>query len=41
LGVLADRWLSSSPWGLILGLFLGVTAGFVQVLRDIGRATRR
>ena len=40
LGVLADRWLSSSPWGLILGLLLGVTAGFVQVLRDIGRATR-
>lgn len=40
LGVLADRWLGSGPWGLILGLLLGVTAGFRQVVRDIRRATR-
>ncbi|MBI3002961.1 MAG: AtpZ/AtpI family protein, partial [candidate division NC10 bacterium] len=38
-GVLVDRWLGSSPWGLVLGLLLGVTAGFRQVLRDIRRAT--
>ncbi|MGH7362320.1 MAG: AtpZ/AtpI family protein [Candidatus Methylomirabilales bacterium] len=40
LGVLADRWLGSGPWGLVLGLLLGVTGGFTQVLRDIRRATR-
>ena len=40
LGVLVDRWLGSGPWGLVLGLLLGVTAGFTQVLRDIRRATR-
>lgn len=39
LGVLVDRWLASSPWGLILGMLLGVVAGFRQVLRDIRRAT--
>lgn len=39
-GILADRWLGSGPWGLILGLLLGVAAGFRQVLRDIRRATR-
>jgi ATP synthase protein I len=39
LGILVDRWLGSSPWGLVLGLLLGVTAGFRQVLRDIWRAT--
>ena len=39
LGVLADRWLGSSPWGLVVGLLLGVVAGFRQVLRDIRRAT--
>jgi ATP synthase protein I len=40
LGVLVDRWLGSGPWGLGLGLLLGVTAGFTQVLREIRRATR-
>ncbi|MCI0370423.1 MAG: AtpZ/AtpI family protein [candidate division NC10 bacterium] len=40
LGVLVDRWLGSGPWGLSVGLLLGVTAGFTQVLRDIRRATR-
>ena len=40
LGLLVDRWLGSGPWGLSLGLLLGVTAGFTQVLRDIRRATR-
>jgi len=40
LGVLVDRWLASGPWGLSVGLLLGVTAGFTQVLRGIRRATR-
>ena len=39
LGIVADRWLGTAPWGLVLGLFLGVAAGFRQVLRDIRRAT--
>jgi len=38
-GVLVDRWLASAPWGLVVGLLLGVVAGFRQVLRDIRRAT--
>jgi ATP synthase protein I len=28
LGYLADGWLKSSPWGMVIGLSLGAAAGF-------------
>ena len=28
LGYLADGWLKSSPWGMVVGLCLGAAAGF-------------
>lgn len=33
LGVLADRWFHSSPWGLISGFLLGSCAGFWNIRR--------
>jgi len=36
-GVYADRRFDSSPWGLLVGLVLGIAAGF----RNIGHAIRK
>jgi ATP synthase protein I len=36
-----DRWLSISPWGLIVFLLLGFTAGVVNVIRSAGAAPDR
>ena len=36
LGWLLDRWLGSSPWGLIVLLLLGFTAGVLNVMRAAG-----
>ena len=36
-----DRWLSTSPFGLIVFLLLGFTAGVVNVVRSAGVASRR
>jgi ATP synthase protein I len=36
-GVYADRRFDSSPWGLLIGLVLGIAAGF----RNIGHAIRK
>ncbi len=33
-----DRWLGTSPWGLIVFLLLGFAAGVVNVLRAAGLA---
>ncbi len=33
LGWLADRYIGTRPWGLILGFFLGSAAGVVNVFR--------
>jgi F0F1-type ATP synthase assembly protein I len=33
LGQLADRWLGTSPWGLIAGAFVGFAAGFYAIYR--------
>ena len=33
LGYYADKWLNSSPLCLIVGLFLGVAAGFRNIMR--------
>lgn len=39
LGWLLDRWLGSSPWGLIVFLLLGFAAGIVNVMRAAGLAS--
>jgi ATP synthase protein I len=36
LGWLIDRWLSVSPWGLIVFLLLGFAAGVLNVMRSAG-----
>jgi ATP synthase protein I len=38
LGWLIDRWLGSSPWGLIVLLLLGFAAGVLNVMRSAGVA---
>jgi ATP synthase protein I len=36
-----DHWLSTSPWGLIVFVLLGFTAGVVNVVRSAGVAPDR
>lgn len=36
LGWIIDRWLGTSPWGLIVFLLLGFGAGVLNVLRSAG-----
>jgi ATP synthase protein I len=35
LGWLADRYLGTRPWGLLVGFFLGSAAGVVNVFRTV------
>jgi ATP synthase protein I len=39
-GYYADTWLGTSPWLLLLGLGLGIAAGFVNLFRSVKRAER-
>jgi ATP synthase protein I len=39
-GYYADRLLGTSPWLLLLGLALGIAAGFVNLFRSVNRAER-
>ena len=39
-GYYADRWLGTKPWLLLLGLGLGIAAGFVNLFRSVRRAER-
>ena len=39
-GYYADRWLGTKPWLLLLGLGLGIAAGFVNLFRSVKRAER-
>jgi len=32
-GWLADRWLGTGPWLLVLGIVLGAAAGFYELIR--------
>jgi ATP synthase protein I len=32
-GWLADRWLGTGPWLLVLGIVLGAAAGFYELVR--------
>jgi ATP synthase protein I len=36
IGWLIDRWLGISPWGLLVFLLLGFTAGVLNVMRSAG-----
>lgn len=38
IGWLLDRWLGTSPWGLIVLLLLGFVAGVLNVMRSAGVA---
>jgi ATP synthase protein I len=40
-GYYADRWLGTSPWLMLLGLVLGIIAGFVSMFRSVKAAERR
>jgi len=33
LGLLADRWLGTEPWLVVIGSLLGIYSGFVNVWR--------
>ena len=37
LGYAIDYWRGSSPWGLIIGLTLGVVVGFYQLIKTTWR----
>jgi ATP synthase protein I len=41
IGWLLDRWLGTSPWGLIVFLLLGFAAGVLNVMRVAGVAPDR
>lgn len=34
-GIFLDRWLGSTPWLTLLGIFLGMGAGFVSLFRTL------
>jgi ATP synthase protein I len=36
LGWLLDRWLGTSPWGLMVLLMLGFAAGVLNMMRSAG-----
>lgn len=40
IGILADRWLGTQPWLLILFFVLGSTAGFLNVIRTAKQLDR-
>jgi len=37
IGYAIDRWRDSSPWGLIIGLVLGVVVGFYDLVKTTWR----
>jgi ATP synthase protein I len=39
-GYYADRWLGTKPWLTLLGLGMGIVAGFVNLFRSVKRAER-
>jgi len=39
-GYYLDRWLGTSPWLVMIGLGLGIVAGFVNFFRSVKRAER-
>ena len=39
-GYFLDRWLGSTPWLTLIGLGLGIAAGFRDLFRALKRAER-
>jgi ATP synthase protein I len=39
-GYFADRWLGTKPWLTLIGLGLGIAAGFVNLFRSAKAAER-
>ena len=39
-GYFADGWLGTKPWLTLLGLGMGIAAGFVNLFRSVSRAER-
>lgn len=37
IGYAIDGWKGSSPWGLVIGLCLGVIVGFYQLIKTVWR----
>lgn len=35
LGYGLDAWLGTRPWGLVIGLILGVVVGFYELIRTV------
>lgn len=33
IGYAVDRWWGSAPWGLVIGLVLGIVVGFYEIIR--------
>jgi ATP synthase protein I len=40
-GYYADRWLGTTPWLTLVGLLLGIAAGFVSLFRTVKDSERR
>ncbi|MGH7356697.1 MAG: AtpZ/AtpI family protein [Candidatus Rokuibacteriota bacterium] len=39
-GYYADRWLGTKPWLTVIGLVLGIVAGFVNLFRSVNKAAQ-
>ena len=37
-GTLVDRWLETSPWGLVVGLFVGLIVGFYEIAKAVWKS---
>ncbi|HKW02541.1 MAG TPA: AtpZ/AtpI family protein [Vicinamibacterales bacterium] len=33
-GYLLDRWLNTAPWGVFVGLLLGIAVGFYELVKS-------
>jgi ATP synthase protein I len=40
-GYYADRWLGSTPWLTLIGLGVGIAAGFRELFRALKRSERQ
>ena len=40
-GYFVDRWAGTSPWFTLIGLAVGIAAGFRDLLRSIRKAERQ
>jgi F0F1-type ATP synthase assembly protein I len=37
LGYAVDRWQDTGPWGLLVGLLLGIVVGFYELVKMVNR----